>query len=100
MREELLKLTSELDLLRAEHESLQKENEYYKGDLLPTMREKNQEMQRKFLVFEAERRALAKENESMRQGSQSDSEQLAKLKQTHLEVLRKNETLEGQLQAL
>ena len=61
-----MKLASELELLRTEHDSLQKENEYYKDDLLPTMREKNQEMTRKFREFEAERKALAEENATMR----------------------------------
>ena len=46
--EEKMKLASELEFLRTEHDSLQKENDYYKDDLLPTMRGKNQEMQRKF----------------------------------------------------
>ena len=46
-----MKLASELEFIRTEHDSLQKENDYYKDDLLPTMRGKNQEMQRKFCEF-------------------------------------------------
>ena len=72
--EEKMKLASELEILRADHDSLQKENEYYRDDMLPTMRKKNEEMQRKFREFEAERKALAEENAAMRQGNQNDSE--------------------------
>ena len=46
--EEKVQLSSTLAQLTAENESLLKENEYFKEDLVPTMREKNQEMQKKF----------------------------------------------------
>ena len=92
-QESRLKLTSELELLRTEHDGLLKENEYYKDDLLPTMREKSQEMTRKFREFEAERNALAEENATMRQGNQSDNEQLAQLRQLHQDVTAANEVL-------
>ena len=39
-----------------------KENEYYKEDLVPTMREKNKDMQRKFREFDTERKTLQEEN--------------------------------------
>ena len=41
-----------------DNESLIKENEYYKDDLVPTMRAKSKEMQRKFEEYEAERKLL------------------------------------------
>ena len=73
---ENLKISSELELLRADHDCLQKENDYYKDDLLPTMREKNQELQSKFFEVEDERKALADENAIMLLGNQSDNDQM------------------------
>ena len=42
--DEKMQLASTLAQLEAENESLSKENEYYKEDLVPTMRAKNKEM--------------------------------------------------------
>ena len=39
-----------------------KENEYYKDDLMPTMRAKSKEMQRKFEEYQVERQNLLDEN--------------------------------------
>ena len=97
---ENLKLSSELELLRADHDSLQKENDYYKDDLLPTMREKNLELQRKFCEFEDERKALADENATMRQGNQSDNDQLLKLQNMYNQVFNANETAQTQISLL
>ena len=64
--EEKLQLASSVAQLQADNECLLKENEYYKTDLIPTMQEKSKEMQRKFREHEAQRKALLKENESMK----------------------------------
>ena len=75
--EEKVQLSSTLAQLTAENESLLKENEYFKEDLVPTMRAKNQEMQKKFQEFDEERKALKKENQRMKT-FKTDSEQLEK----------------------
>jgi len=98
--EEKLQLASTLAQLQAENESLLKENEYYKDDLVPTMREKNKEMQRKFREFDAERKALIEENASIKQGTKSDSEQLDRLRGAHAEAVAKQESQEAQLATL
>ena len=53
-----MKISSELTQLQADHESLVAESEYYKNDLVPTMRQKNTEMQKKFKEFDMERKTL------------------------------------------
>ena len=50
------------------------ENEYYKGDLVPAMKEKSKEMQKKFKEFDAERKALKDENKRLQSYQKSDSE--------------------------
>ena len=64
--EEKLQLASTLAQLQAENESLVQENEYYKNDLIPTMREKSNQMQKKFNEFSAERQALREEVDGLR----------------------------------
>ena len=76
------------------------ENAYYKDDLVPTMRDKNKEMQRKFKDFDAERKALMEENAGMRQGNKTDSEQLDKMRKAHYESITKTESLENQISTL
>ena len=66
MIEEKVQLSSTLAQLQAENESLMKENEYYKDDLVPTMREKSKEMQRKFREFDCERKTLREENMNLK----------------------------------
>ena len=75
--DEKVQLASTLAQLEAENESLIKENEYYKDDLVPTMRAKNQEMQKKFREFDAERKELIEQNKRMKD-FKTDSEQLVK----------------------
>ena len=77
-----------------------KENEYYKEDLLPTMRAKSQEMQRKFKDFDAERKALIAANQDMALGNKSDNEQLEKLRKAHSEIVQQKESLETQITTL
>lgn len=81
--EEKVQLASTLAQLQADNESLLKENEYYKDDLVPTMRDKNKEMQRKFKEWDAERKTLMQENANIKQGNKSDNEQLDKLTQAY-----------------
>lgn len=76
-------MASTLAQLQADNESLLKENEYYKDDLVPTMRDKNKEMQRKFKEWDAERKTLMQENANIKQGNKSDNEQLDKLTQAY-----------------
>lgn len=76
-------MASTLAQLQADNESLLKENEYYKDDLVPTMRDKNKEMQRKFKEWDAERKTLMQENTNIKQGNKSDNEQLDKLTQAY-----------------
>ena len=58
IEEEKMKISSELTQLQADHEGLVAESEYYKNDLVPTMRQKNTEMQKKFKEFDMERKTL------------------------------------------
>jgi len=90
--DEKVQLASILAQLEAENESLIKENEYYKDDLVPTMRAKNQEMQKKFREFDAERKELIDQNKTMK-SFKTDSEQLLKEQQAHHNALAKCEAL-------
>jgi regulator of replication initiation timing len=90
--DEKVQLASILAQLEAENESLIKENEYYKDDLVPTMRAKNQEMQKKFREFDAERKELIDQNKTMK-SFKTDSEQLLKEQQAHHNALTKCEAL-------
>lgn len=89
-------LSSTVAQLQAENESLAKENEYYKDDLVPTMRAKSKEMQQKFEEYELERQALQKENASMK-NFKTDSEQLIIEKQALLEARTRCDTLTAEL---
>ena len=63
------------------------------------MRAKSKEMQSKFEEYEAERKALQAENQSMKT-FKTDSEQLAKEKQANAEVTAKCESLAAQCSTL
>lgn len=97
VHEEKLQLNSMLAQIQADNECLLKENEYYKDDLMPTMRAKSKEMQRKFEEYQVERQNLLDENQNMKS---TDSEQLEKERQAHQVTSLKLDALTAQLSAL
>ena len=63
---------------------------------MPTMRENNKEMQRKFREFDAELKALKQENVSLKE-LKTENQELEKVKQTYADSCAKVESLTSQL---